>query len=473
MTPLARGILTSAKLGVANFAKYFMSNLDTFRGVTVADHATLDMTNDFAGCAFVYPKNRFDTQRIMSKFTQSGNQRSWGLGINTSGNIIFNHSVDGIVNTTFASTVDVPMDTLSLVHFRLTGGNVYVGINGASEQSTAKGACFSGSGVVEIGTIDLTIYSNDLDVTQPMLFNSPSSLANFATIYNGGMPCKYSLIDTAITDDAVMAFELSSNDDTVTDLSTAGNNGAFVGGSFVNGQPVTWKIGPEFTTAVYNSFGFNNTDYINSGNGATLQITGNITVAIWVKDSVASKIFFSKYSFSDNQRAWNLRSESGVYKFFVSSGGTSTTTVSSTTASNSDTWKHLVGVYDGTDIHIYINGVLENSTTYSSGIHNSTTSVSIGDYGGPNIGAGSMVGSATQPMIFNSALSSVEVASLYGAGNRVITFDELTSGVQSKAAMAYAANSNDDSLNDLSVNSNNGTAQNSATADGDTQTYII
>lgn len=227
-------------------------------------------------------------------------------------------------------------------------------------------------------------------------------------------------------------------------------------------------------TAIYDSFGYDNTDYVEvTGNPAELQITGNITVALWVKDSVANKIFFSKYSFSNNQRSWNLRSESGVYKFFVSSDGTSTTVVSSTTVSNTDTWKHLVGVYDGTDIHMYVNGALENSTAYNSGLHNSTTNVIIGDYGGPNIGGGSMVGSATQSLVFNSALSPSEVSSLYAVGDTVVTFAAIPVGVRNKLTMAYAMNSNDDSLDDLSVNSNAGTAQNSATADGDTQNYLL
>lgn len=247
MTPLARGILSSAKLGVANFAKYFMSKFDSPYGVEVPDDNTLDLTDDFSGCAFVYPHNRDMAQRVMSKYSQVGNQRSWWMAILGSGKLFMGHSVDGSATTFFTSTIDIPLDTFTLVHFRLTGGSLYLGINGTTEQSVARGACFSSSAPIEIGKFDGVADSDDFDITQPMLFNSGSSLANFATIYNGGMPCKYSLITTSITDDAVMAFELSSNDTTVTDLSTDGNDGAFVGGSFVDGHLVTWKIGPEAT----------------------------------------------------------------------------------------------------------------------------------------------------------------------------------------------------------------------------------
>lgn len=243
MTPLARGILSSGKLGAAgNFANYNMSKFDPSYGIETPDDVSLDMTNGFSGCAWVYQNTAGSFQYIMSKYLTTGNQISWAMYINDSGNLTFQHSVDGTAITFFTSTINIPVDTLTLAHFRLTGGTLYLGINADAEQSTAKGACFSGTSPVEVGKIDVSTYDDDFDITQVMLFNSGLSAANFSTIYNGGKPCEYSLIDTAITNNAVMAFELSSNDTSLTDLSTLSNDGAFVGGSFVNGQLITWKV---------------------------------------------------------------------------------------------------------------------------------------------------------------------------------------------------------------------------------------
>lgn len=237
------------------FMAYAMSKFDASYKVTVADDVTLDMTNDFSGYAWVFPNNRTGAQRIMGKWEGTGSQKSWHLSIGGGGNIIFYHSVDGAALTIFSSTVDVPLSALSLVHFRLTGGKIYVGINGASEQSTARGDCFSGTAEVEIGAIDGTTYSNDFDITQAVLSDSPSSLVNMATIFGIGRPRPYADIDPDITENDVMAFELSSNDTSVTDESGKGNDGAFVGGSFVDGQDVTWDLSGNSTLQITNSDG--------------------------------------------------------------------------------------------------------------------------------------------------------------------------------------------------------------------------
>lgn len=237
------------------FMAYAMSKFNPSYGVEVPDHPTLDMTNDFSGYAWVFPHNRNSAQFVMGKYESTGNQRSWILGVDTSGFLRFWHSTDGAAATIFVSTIEAPLGTISLVHFRLTGGSVYLGKNGSSEQSTAKGACFSGTAPIEIGKIDETSYDDDFHISQAVLSDSPSSLVNMATIYGIGRPRPYADIDPDITENDVMAFELSSNDTSLTDESGTSNDGAFVGGSFVNGEEVTWDLSGNSTLQVTNSDG--------------------------------------------------------------------------------------------------------------------------------------------------------------------------------------------------------------------------
>lgn len=283
MTPLARGILTSAKLGTSNFAKYFMAKFSSPNNVVVPADPSLALLNDFSACAWVYPHNRNQFQRIISKFGDSGN-RAWFFDVGSTGDLVFGHYANGTNNVVFITTVDVPLNTLSLAHFRLTGGTLYVGINGTSEQSVARGAVFDSTDPNRVGAAG-AFFSDDFDITQPMIFNSPSSLANFATIYNDGRPCKYSLITTSITDDAVMAFELSSNDETVTDLSTAGNDGAFDGGSFTNGQPATWKIGPTVSNPI-DIFGSDLKQWFDTSDALTLFTDAGVTLVTTDEDRI-------------------------------------------------------------------------------------------------------------------------------------------------------------------------------------------
>lgn len=238
------------------FMAYAMSKFNPSYGVSTPDSNSLDMTNDFSGYAWVFPHNRNQRQFVMGKYDSAGNQTSWLMTVETSGRFRFYHSVDGIVETSFVSTIDVPLNTLTMLHFRLTGGLLYLGKNGASEQSTAKGACFSGTAEVDIGQLSAdAVYNDDFHISQVVLSDSPSSLVNMATIYGIGRPRPYADIDTDITENDVMAFELSSNDTSLTDESGTSNDGAFVGGSFVNGEEVTWDISGNSTLQVTNSDG--------------------------------------------------------------------------------------------------------------------------------------------------------------------------------------------------------------------------
>lgn len=225
-------------------AFYNSFNFDANQAVTAADSVSLQLTNNFCGAVWVNPHNRSTFQRVVSRYEVTGDQRSFALDINTSGFIEFSHSTNGTGGgvTSFITSFTVPLDELSMVHFRLGGGTLYIGINGGSEDSTSKGACFAANTLLEIGRIDGTAYSSDIDMTQVMLFNTLLSTANMATIYNGGKPLLYSLIDTAITDDAVVAYEMSSNDSTLTDLSVNSNTGTNVGTVAADGTTVEWQV---------------------------------------------------------------------------------------------------------------------------------------------------------------------------------------------------------------------------------------
>jgi len=235
---------TLAALGGGIATIYKMFNFGSGKSIEVADHASLDLTNDFSGCAWVYPNNRTVNQWVISKYASLGDNISWLMYITSSGELAFIHSTNGLATTSFISTISVPLGTLSLIHFRLTAGTLYLGIDDEAEEVTAKGACFSGTAQIEIGRVDGSIYSDDFDISQSMLFNSGSSLANFATIYNDGDPLAFErlkVIDSDITDAAVMAINQSSYDNSLVDLSGNSNDGTALGGVIPDGSEITWE----------------------------------------------------------------------------------------------------------------------------------------------------------------------------------------------------------------------------------------
>jgi len=106
-------------------------------------------------------------------------------------------------------------------------------------------------------------------------------------------------------------------------------------------------------------------DYVTLGTPINLRITGSVSVSCWVKytDSGGTRYinsFGDKYGLYINSGKlfWHYRNTANQFK-----------SVGSATTFNDGQWHHVMGVNDGTNLKIYIDGVLNNSNTNgSSGI---------------------------------------------------------------------------------------------------------
>lgn len=78
-----------------------------------------------------------------------------------------------------------------------------------------------------------------------------------------------------------------------------------------------------------------------------------------------------------------------------------------------NTWKHIVGTYDGTTLRIYVNGSVQTNTT--------NTTYSINDEGIrlSDTGGQAYTGKIDLLYMYSKALSSTEVTQLYNGGNGI------------------------------------------------------
>lgn len=164
-------------------------------------------------------------------------------------------------------------------------------------------------------------------------------------------------------------------------------------------------------------------DYVNAGNGASLQITGALTVESWVNTSAATGVYrgiIGKMGTGGGQFGYLLREDlTGVAEFGISSTGSTYQNVLGKTNINDGKWHYLVGTYTpNTSLKIYVDGVLQNTNTTSiyAAIYNTPGSVSIG----------STYTSAPQELfrgtidsarIYSRVLTDSEILSNYQAGN--------------------------------------------------------
>ncbi|MDD3925443.1 MAG: LamG domain-containing protein, partial [bacterium] len=166
---------------------------------------------------------------------------------------------------------------------------------------------------------------------------------------------------------------------TTADASGNGNSGTIYGAGWVNG-----KIGKGLQ--------FDGTDdYVNCGNAASLDITGNeLTIEAWVKylgtgsgtynviaakgDSVTSDEGYSVYVCNTTREVM----------FAIGNSGTADVTITSDAAVKDGGWSHIVAVYNATDpnnmyMSITVDGVTKTEATTRNALITTTNPLQLGD----------------------------------------------------------------------------------------------
>ncbi len=146
-------------------------------------------------------------------------------------------------------------------------------------------------------------------------------------------------------------------------------------------------------------------DYINCGNNRSLDVDddGKITLEAWVKVSGSTNdeqcIIGRWYDGQTWDASYVLEIENNSLKPRIainnSSGDLHCTSNEDISANK---WHHIAGVYDGTDLKIYADGVLKSTYSNSNGISNSAAPVTIGKYT-----------NSTDPNPFNGVIDEVRI----------------------------------------------------------------
>ena len=185
------------------------------------------------------------------------------------------------------------------------------------------------------------------------------------------------------------------------------NNGAFVSGvTFVPGK-------------VDNAFSFDGTEGVKVQDAPSLNLVNEISVTAWVNrtsTTYASPII--KKADLSQQNGFALEFGGGnrdVVKFWVYIAGTGWVSSGGYPVTNG-VWTHVAGTYDGTNVSLYVDGVLVKSVLRVGTIAPASDSLYIGR-DPANLGR-VFHGLIDEPAIFNSALSDADIQQLYnGQGN--------------------------------------------------------
>jgi RHS repeat-associated protein len=174
--------------------------------------------------------------------------------------------------------------------------------------------------------------------------------------------------------------------------------------------------------------------YVDAGDGSSLQITGNtITIDAWINTLESSPSAYERILVKEIPSNSSPYLSYGFYRngstnqvtFGISSGGTLYSVVSAHSLSMG-LWTHVVGTYDGSNLRIYFNGVLDNTAAASGNINTSTQDVVIG--ADTAAGMEFFNGKVDEVRISNSVRSSDWITTEYNNQKYPLAFAEVGSG---------------------------------------------
>ncbi len=160
--------------------------------------------------------------------------------------------------------------------------------------------------------------------------------------------------------------------------------------------------------------------YIADASAPSLDITGNITISAWIKATtitggiyyhIIAKLGATSFSYDlyiDNN---------GKLEGRISSDGSTVTAAIGAATLVAGTWYHVAAVYNGTDIRLYINGVLDsnganNPKACTGSIYSGSSDFCIGIKS--DKAANPFNGVIDDAAVWDRALSASEVSTLYG-----------------------------------------------------------
>ena len=337
-----------------------------------------------------------------------------------------------------------------------SGGNSTISISG--NLNLSGGTFSSTSGILAIGGAFNKTSGTFTHSSGRVLLNSTND-QTFAT--NGA-----TFYDLAINDGLTGYWKLDDGGTPIKDSSGWAQSGTLF-------NTPTWAAAPSLQFTDSNAMVLNGTtQYAEVTRTAQLE-PASLTVAVWAKRN-GNQVTFAKmvekqYTTATPFDSWALNvnhtgSDSTIVTWDVSvniSGTPTANNISSATGAMPDgTWTHIVGVYDpagsAPQERIYINGVLNASTTSTNAIVYDTTTT--GDFylGQNGRNQQYFAGTLDEVRVYNRALSDAEIYSLY-IGNQPGT----TTSVHSMTGAPTVANDLTLGSGTLSVGSNNMTVSGS------------
>ena len=167
------------------------------------------------------------------------------------------------------------------------------------------------------------------------------------------------------------------------------------------------------------SLSFDGNDYVDCGNGASLNPATAVTVETWIKwTNFGDRLIVAKTDGYTSNYGFLLREDTPSNTvFFWVGNGTTKAQSPSTAALNTGTWYHVVGVYDGSYVRLYLNGTEITPAAFFTGAINYTGTGNL--YIGKTAWGNGGYGIIDDVRIYNYARTASQILEDYNAGSAV------------------------------------------------------
>jgi Concanavalin A-like lectin/glucanases superfamily len=196
---------------------------------------------------------------------------------------------------------------------------------------------------------------------------------------------------------------------TADDVSGNGNTGSLISMSTTT-SPVVGKIGQALR------FDVNASSDISVPDAGTIDYVQNFSLSAWFKTSSVSadQILLQKTSggFSCSTANFLLYIQGSSQKVRLCISNSPVTAVLTSQTISPNTWYHVVATADGTNLKMYLNGVLSNQNAQTAATTDTTDVLFIGNNGSNN----NLQGRMDDVRVYNRVLSDSEIVQLYNMG---------------------------------------------------------
>ncbi len=218
------------------------------------------------------------------------------------------------------------------------------------------------------------------------------------------------LAQNALGADAVGIWSFETVDGGATpDRSGYGNHGTVYGAVQAQGLRV-----PGGGTGM--ALSFDGSDYVSCGNNFILQPASALTVEAWVRPTAVGSAYYGILGTVDsggqNGYLMWITTGTGKFRFYIDEDGAADWKYAeSDDAAIVDIWYHLVGIWDGATVKLFVNSELQATTGSANNITYNSSFTEIGQYSIYNFN-----GSIDEVRIYTEALSTFQIQKHYVEG---------------------------------------------------------